>query len=1724
MQLPYKILILFCLFVLIKIPASAQCSGATCTDPVPSVDATQACILPSPSSLDCYYGSTTPDAPISFPPSWCTTIHNNHWFAFTADATSASFEISCYGCASGNGIQAGILSTADCATFQFVSPCLGNLPTQTTQTLTTNTPLTPGEVYYICIDGSGGALCDYSINGSVPTVTGTTNGLCLPSSPTGTYNTAAVSVWTINPPTAGTINGNPTSNTITVTWLEPGPAEVCARNANCPDAPEFCLPVNIGEDIITVEEVDLCQGKTVQCAGKTFTSGGTFPVILNSFLNCDSTINCVVHVIPKVFTNETHYYCQNQSVTCAGQEFANPGMFPVTLTGDNGCDSVVNCKIILIPTTISPFTLVNVCGPASYTLCSDTYTSSGLYTEVCTSSKGCDSIVNVNLAILEPDAVIAPPGILDCTVNIQITLNGSGSSVNTAVGGQTFYKWTGPGIVGFSNQPTVNVNQPGQYCLVVTHSRQGVACMDTACVDVTAVSSVPQLPLLSGNLMPCQDSTTIYTASAVGSPPPTSYTWSTPGNTPFTTISPNVIQIPWTGTTTGGPLCVVANNNCGSSQPACLNIAVQPALKIPVLTGPNVVCAGGGPYLYTLDGEQPGTTYTWSVPAGATITGTGDSVFVNFLNSASTGKVCVTPQNFCGTGASVCQNVTVSPIPSAKLTGGGQICDGESITLTFTLTGNGPFDVNWFNGSSNVNLLNISNGHTITLSPTTNTLYQLNGVTDNTTPNACTALASDAVNAIVRPNIAQSKAVQLCDGQSLLVGGAVQTTSGVYVDSLQTIFGCDSIITTNLTVFSIDSLTINLTTCDPALAGTNTNLYQQANGCDSIVTTVVQLLPSNTTLLAATSCDLANVGVFTTNLTNIYGCDSTVIRTVTFSLSDTTLLYTSSCDPAAVGVFVQNLLTYEGCDSIVITTVTELQKDTTLLFDASCNPNQVGVFTTVLANQFGCDSTVINTVSFFALDTTFLFGTSCNTSQVGVFVQHVTTAAGCDSILTTTIAFTPLDTTFLITTTCDPTAAGVFAQTLTTSGGCDSVVVTTVNLLPSNTTLLSGSSCNPAQVGVFTKNLFNQYGCDSTVITTITFFHLDTTYLTATTCDPAGVGVFPVTLLTAAGCDSVVITTVNLLPSNTTLLSGSSCNPSEVGVFTKNLTNQFGCDSTVITTIAFFHLDTTYLTAANCDPAAVGVFPKTLLTAAGCDSVVITTVSLLPESATALQSTTCIPAEAGVFVSIFPNQFGCDSTVTETVALLPSSATLLEYTTCDPLEVGTIVTVLPNQFGCDSTITAVTTLRPASSCGVSASVLGSTIPCGSTTGTLTITPTLGEVPFTYTLAFNGNPVKTGSLGAVNLPIDIDSLSPGNYTIVVSSANGFSTTGQATIVQLFPPALTTELVSNFTGFAVSCQGETDGSARAIATGGKQPFSYVWSNSAVGVQANNLGAGTYAVTVTDANQCTNTANITLTEPTALSFTFRVNDLTCFGQNNGSIYVEATGGVPPYRYTFDNIKFQTSNAFMGLKAGQYVVTTYDANDCQQTEVIIVNPAVQVTVDLGNNQILDLGDSTMLKAIVNVPIDSILSVTWTPSFVNPDCVSCLEQVVTPFISTTYSIKVTATNGCSDDDKMVVTVNRRKYVYVPNVFTPDLDGQNNKFSIFAKEGTVKNIRSFQIFDRWGDAVFTLDNFLPNDDNLGWDGRVKGQTTTPGVFVWYAEVEFIDGVIELYKGDVTIVR
>ncbi|MCF8246789.1 MAG: gliding motility-associated C-terminal domain-containing protein [Saprospiraceae bacterium] len=743
-----------------------------------------------------------------------------------------------------------------------------------------------------------------------------------------------------------------------------------------------------------------------------------------------------------------------------------------------------------------------------------------------------------------------------------------------------------------------------------------------------------------------------------------------------------------------------------------------------------------------------------------------------------------------------------------------------------------------------------------------------------------------------------------------------------------------------------------------------------------------------------------------------------------------------------------------------------------------------GIYKDTLSTFHGCDSIIVSTLVVNDLDTTYLMDASCNPANVGTFVQNLMNQNGCDSTVILSVSFSLTDTTLLNSTTCDPALAGVFTQNLTTPEGCDSTVITTVALLDSDTTLLFGNSCNPANVGVFTQNLTNQNGCDSTVIRTVNYSLTDTTLLNSTTCDPASTGVFTQNLTTSEGCDSTVITTVALLDSDTTNLSALSCDPADVGVFTQNLTNQNGCDSTVILTVGYSPGDTT-----------------------------------------ALSSTTCDPTLAGVFTQNLTNQYGCDSLVITSVALLPSDTTVLMDSSCNPLDTGMVVQILSNQFGCDSTVVSITTLIPPAQCGTLASLSGSTIPCGSTVGPLTLTVTLGQPPFNY--AWSGPQSGSGTTAQVNVPQIIGNLPPGTYSVTVTAANGLTATATAVIDQILPPTLTAGVISNYNGKDISCFGEMDGSAIAVAAGGQLPFEYVWSNgttsTATASTATSLGAGIYLVTVTDANGCTATSSVSLTDPAPLAIAFSVNDLNCFGQNSGAVTVQPTGGTAPYTYSLDGGAPQTASTFSGLAEGSYEVQATDANGCQTFEFIGINAPVPVDVNLGDDQYIELGDQTVLNAIVSLPFDSVAMIAWQ-GIDSVECPGCMDQLIAPLFTTTYAVTVTGNNGCSDSDEVTVYVNRTRKVYVPSAFSPDGDGTNDVFMIFADHKSVKRVKSFLVFSRWGETVFQYFDFQPNDPTYGWDGTHRGGQLNPAVFVWFAEVEFTDGEVLLLEGDVNLIR
>ncbi len=488
---------------------NAQCNTTPCVIPEPSVNAQDACILPNPAALDCYFGATTATNPESFPPSWCTTIENNHFFAFTADASFAIFEICTYGCAIGNSIQAAVLATSDCVNFQFVSPCLGNIPTGSCQTLTA-TNLVVGQNYYLMMDGTAGALCDYSINWVNPTINGPTGSFCLPSSSASTYTANTVSTWTINPPTAGNIQGNPISTSVDIIWAEPGPAQVCARSLNCPNAPNLCLDIVIGENVEGTEMLEICQGHTVDCGGQTFSNGGNFTVTLPSYSGCDSVVHCLVNLVPTSIANlGARYVCQDSCFHLGDSLYCNSGNYVQFFKSYLGCDSIVSFSLAVIPINTAaaiktPQGQIITCIHPTLQLQAQTDPNvSHLWKNFAGDTLGTGNSITINTpGNYFHEVKSAVPGV-GCSAQAKILIKKNSSLPPvTAMGGTldaahptvqlmghsiisgVTYLWTGPnGFISTLKKPIVST--PGFYTLTLTNPQTG--CSNSITVEVTAM-------------------------------------------------------------------------------------------------------------------------------------------------------------------------------------------------------------------------------------------------------------------------------------------------------------------------------------------------------------------------------------------------------------------------------------------------------------------------------------------------------------------------------------------------------------------------------------------------------------------------------------------------------------------------------------------------------------------------------------------------------------------------------------------------------------------------------------------------------------------------------------------------------------------------------------------------------------------------------------------------------------------------------------------------------------------------------------------------------------------------------------------------------------------------------------------------------------------------------------------------------------------------------------
>ena len=868
------------------------------------------------------------------------------------------------------------------------------------------------------------------------------------------------------------------------------------------------------------------------------------------------------------------------------------------------------------------------------------------------------------------------------------------------------------------------------------------------------------------------------------------------------------------------------------------------------------------------------------------------------------------------------------------------------------------------------------------------------------------------------------------------------------------------------------------------------------------------------------------------------GCDSIVNIDLTFIQPDTNFLHQTLCEGTSIDV---NGTTYDelnptgfetipngsitGCDSLIdvqLTFVTAVTNpidstlcpgDSILVNGVSYNENNpTGIDTIINGSFLGCDSIIQVDLSFFAPVITTIDSTLCTDGSVLVNnvvydinnptgTEVLLSTQGCDSTVHVNLNFFPeasttLDPTICLTDTLFVNGTAYFnanpSGTETLSGasqnGCDSIINIDLSFFPEISFTLDDTICstssilvngttydfsNPSGTETFAGAGLN--GCDSIVQVDLTFF-------------PVASGIFEQTLCPGESINVGGSIFDETTPTGTVTLPGAAVN---------------GCDSIIDVTIDFFNVTPGIEVLTIC-PGGSATYNGTvydesnptgseLLLGAdinGCDSIVNVSISVLDEGVFDLIETICTTESMTVNGTIYDVNNstgtevltgaainGCDSIINVTLDFFVEVIEDETYQLCsdESIEINGTTYDINNQAGTEVF--------------VGASVNG----CDST---------------------------------VNVQIDILPDATGNFETTLCEDESIEING------------TTYDISNPTGQEILADAASNGCDSIV------DISIDFFPTAVGFVTDEIpAAGSIIVNGTtydinnpsgqeilinaSINGCDSIVNVNLSFIPETVFFITVIEPTCFGEEDGEIIIDSIsnatlpialtlvgpGGIPIVE---EIVSFPHS--IIPASAGSYALGIVDAlGAISSTLVQVDNPPI-FEISGGGLYNVDLGYALSLQ-ITGVDIDSVI---WSPStFLN--CDTCTQVISTPEMDMNYDVIAFNSLGCESTAAFLVQVNPVKDVYIPNIISPDFDGVNDVFTIYAGP-SVRQIQVLQIFDRWGDFLFEAKDFPPNDLTYGWDGSFLGRQMENGVYVFYTIVEFLNGETQVYKGEITIAK
>lgn len=1160
----------------------------------------------------------------------------------------------------------------------------------------------------------------------------------------------------------------------------------------------------------------------------------------------------------------------------------------------------------------------------------------------------CDYVVSAGSGVLTADAIVTETG-----NNTAIMC--SGDCVHLSASGGTSYQWSP--TTGLSNpniaNPVACPTSTTTYTVTVTGGNPLCPGQATADVTITVTSGFTVNTSYTNPTCNGVCNGTASVVSVAGGTAPYSYSWSNGASTQ------SVAGL------CAGSYTVTITDASGCQQTANFTLVNPPPISLTMSSTSDNCGSCDGTASVTASGGSAPYSYSWTT-GGSTST----------VSGLCTGNYTVTVTDNNGCTASNNVNVGTTGTVNAQFTYNGNQClSGNNYVFTNTGTTGAGVTFSW----------NFGDGNTSTNENPTHT-YASAGtytVTLTVTSGSCSDTYSQTVTVYGMPTVSISptdaSCFGFCDGSATAnpAGGSgtynynwsngqtTQTATGLcagnYDLTVTDTYGCS--VTNSVSIGEPAALVITVTrtdaSCNGACDGTANASVSGGSGIYSYLWSNLATTPNISGLCAGTYT------VTVTDAMSTPGCYQTASVVI---VEPAAMVLSTSTTNASCG----------GSDGTASVSVTSGgTPGYTYLWDAAAGNQTTSTATGLSAGTYNVTVTDANGCT---ATTSASVNTNTGPSATITASTNISCFNACDGTATVTASGGTPGYTYSWSsggTSANETGicAGTVSVTVTDVNGCsatDNITLTQPTQLTSSITATTDANCGQSNGSATvtasggTPGYTYQWPASAGSQTTATANNI-------------AAGSYTVTVTDAAGCTSTATATINDLSGVVASISGSS-----------NVTCNGLCDGSATVTGSGGTAPYTYLWdaaagsqgTATASGLCAGTYSVTVTDNNGCyssTSVTITEPSVLTTTISASSNTLC--------------NGSCDGSATVSASggtpgytyLWPGAQTT---PTASGLCAGSYTVTVTDANGCTSTSNAIIN-QPSAVFPTTSTVDAH---CGLPDGSATVTVSGGTPGYTYlwdAAAGNQNTATASNLA------------PGTYSVTVTDANGCTGTANATVGD--QPGITTTISSYQNP---TCNGVCDGTATVSTSGGTPPYTYLWSDGQTTVTATNLCAGSYNITVTDANGCTNTSHQDLVEPAALSILISTTDISCFGACDGQLSANVSGGTSPYTYQWDNGGLSVTQNITNLCAGTYCVTATDANGCTITDCkTITDPPQMVLSDSVVNASCGQPDGEIYLTVTG---STPASYIWSPG-------GATTQNLIGVSAGTYSVTVTDIRGCTE-------------------------------------------------------------------------------------------------------------